>query len=386
MASFWLSHQISLIVFLSVVLVIAISNLIVLRRLRSYPPPPRYPRVSILVPARNEATNIEVCLRSLLTQEYPNYEVIVLDDASEDATPAIILRLQAEFPRLRALKGKPLPVDWLGKHWACQQLGEAAVGEILLFTDADTQHGPQTLLHAVSALFAEGADLLTAIPREETVTWAEKLTIPIIPWSILVFLPLALAYRLRVPTLSSSIGQFMMYRRHAYEAVGGYASVRLDVVDDIAMGRRIKAAGFRWHLADGVRDVRCRMYHNFHEVWEGFTKNVYASLGSSIPVFALVWLWMLIAFLEPVVVLALFLLGVPVPGAFTELAALAVGLSALLWFFSHWRFGFPLYLTALYPVTIALSFTIAMRSIVLATTGRSTWKGRTLARTKPRFW
>ena len=386
MSGFWIPHQLTVVIFLVALLAIAISNLYVLRRLGTYPPARRLPRVSVLVPARNEEANVGPCLRSLLAQDYPDFEVRVLDDESTDDTGRILAELAAEDPRLRVMHGKQLPPGWLGKHWACQQLGEAADGELLLFTDADTRHGENTLRHAVAAMAAEDADLLTAIPQEVVRTWSERLTVPFIPWSILVFLPLAIAYRLRMPALSSSIGQFMLFRRKAYESVGGYAAVRQDVVDDIAMGRAIKAAGFRWRLANGLPEVKCRMYHSFAEVWEGFSKNTYASLGASIPVFVFVWSWLALTFLEPPIGLILLAAGVPMPGFSTELAALAIGLSLLLWGISHWRFGFPLQLTLAYPLGVLLSYVIAMRSMVLALTGRSTWKGRTLLKTKPRFW
>jgi chlorobactene glucosyltransferase len=386
LSTFWIAHQFTIVVFLGVLLVIALSNLVVLRRLGTYPRPPRTPRVSILVPARNEEINIGPCLRSLLAQDYPDFEVIVLDDESQDRTGAIIAEIAAEDPRLRAITGKPLPPGWLGKHWACQQLGEAAGGELLLFTDADTRHEPHSVLYAVGALFHENADLLTAIPQEKVITFAEQITVPMIPWSILVFLPLAVAYRLRMPGLSSSIGQFMLFRRGVYEAVGGYASVRTDVVDDIAMGRRIKANGFRWRLANAMPEVKCRMYRNFSEAFEGLSKNAFASLGVSVPIFILVWLWMFLSFLEPLAGLLLLAFNAPLAGFSTELAAWAIGLSLLLWGLSAWRFGLPLHLTLFYPLIVTMTYVIAMRSLVLSLTGRSTWKGRTLLRTRARLW
>ena len=261
-----------------------------------------------------------------------------------------------------------------------------AKGELLLFTDADTRHNPQGLRHGVEALLSQKADLLSVLPHEEVVSWPEQLVVPMIAWSIFAFLPLALAYRVRLPMLSSTIGQFMLFRRSAYQAVGGYAAVREEVVDDIALGRRVKAAGLRWRLADGQSTVSCRMYRNFSEVWEGFSKNMFASLGSNIPFFLLAWLWQVVAFLEPLAVLVLLLLGVSFSALSLALAAAAVGVSLLLWGTYYGRFNFPIYLTLMYPVSVLFSATIAMRSMILSLRGQASWKGRKLERQRVKLW
>ena len=142
---------------------------------------------------------------------------------------------------------------------------------------------------ASAALEAEGADLLTAIPHEETVTWAERLAVPVIPWSIFTFLPLAVAYRYPFAALSATIGQYMLFRKSAYAAIGGHAAVRSDPVDDMALGRRIKGQGFRWRLADATRDVRCRMYRYAGQVFEGFSKNLFSAFGNRLLPFIAVW-------------------------------------------------------------------------------------------------
>ncbi len=146
-----------------------------------YPAQQGFPRVSILAPARNEEQNIGPCVESLLAQRYPNYEVIVLNDDSSDRTGEILAQFAVAGDRLRVVNGTPLPPGWLGKNWACHQLAQVADGELLLFVDADTRHSESMLEHAVAALEAEQADLLSAIPREEVVTWAERLVVPIIP-------------------------------------------------------------------------------------------------------------------------------------------------------------------------------------------------------------
>jgi chlorobactene glucosyltransferase len=386
MRPLWLYFEISVVGFVACLVLIALSNWRVLRRLDRYRLPVRTPRVSVLVPARDEEARIGDCVRSLLAQEYPDFEVVVLNDHSTDRTGEILADLGSGDARLRVLVGAGLPPGWLGKHWACQQLTEASDGELLLFTDADTKHGPRSVLHGVAALEAEGADLLTALPHEEAVTWAERLIVPVVPWAILTFLPLAIAYRRPSPALSATIGQYMLFRRSAYDRIGGHAAVRGDPVDDIALGRRIKAEGFCWRLADATRDVHCRMYQSAGQVFEGFSKNLFAGFGQRLLPFIGVWLWLAIVFLLPIAVLLVGLFGGPAPALDTVIAGFGVAFGLASWGICYLRFGFPVRMTSLYPVTILLAVYIAVRSFILALQGRATWKGRTLDQHPVRWW
>ena len=160
-----MQQQIGVACFLVVISTFAVSNLFMFRRLDRCREATRKPFVSVLLPMRNEEKNAEACIRSLLSQEYPAFELLVLDDESTDGTWDIVSRLAAEDPRVVAIKGLPLPGGWLGKHWACHQLAMAAKGEVLLFTDADTRHAPDSLAVGVNALVAEEADMITAFPR-----------------------------------------------------------------------------------------------------------------------------------------------------------------------------------------------------------------------------
>lgn len=381
----WPSHQTSLIVFVAVLLLIALSNVKALRRLGSWPLPRVFPRASILVPVRNEEHNVEPCLRSLLAQEYPDFELLVLDDESTDGTSEALAALSTEEHRLRVLKGRPLPQGWVGKHWACHQLAQAAAGELLLLTDADTRHHRHALRDAVTALLAESADLVSAIPREVAVSWAERLVVPIIPWSILCFLPLGLAHRLRVPALTVAVGQFMLFRHEAYEQVGGHAAFRDHTADDLAMVRLMVAKGLVWRLVDGRPRVRCRMYQGTRQVLEGFSKNLFAGFDYRIIPFVFVWLWLGLLFCEPPAILLLRAMVPGWSGPSPWLAAAAIAVSLLLWGITHWRFGFPLYLAFLYPLTMLLTVAIAMRSMVVTLSGRATWKGRRLGAPRVRW-
>jgi chlorobactene glucosyltransferase len=382
-SKFLIQILIGVLSFEMVLLAIVLSNWRILRRLKSNGLPDNPPRVSILVPARNEANTIEMCIRSLLAQEYPDFEVLVLDDHSTDDTWQIVARLVAADRRLQLIKGHPLPDDWLGKHWACHQLAQQARGELLLFTDADTRHHPDALADAVAAVQSEQADLLTVLPRQEVVSWGERLVVPLIPWSIGTFVPLALAYRLAWPALVVGIGQFMLFQRRAYHAIGGYEAIKQHVADDITLARRITARGLRWRLADGSERICCRMYRNYGQAREGLSKNLFGAFNFNAPLFIFVWVWLAVVFVGPPLLLVLHVVGLPVPLVVITLAGLAIGLALPSWGLVYWQFRLPLSLIFLYPLTIALAVYLAARSLMLSLTGQAIWKGRRVV--KPRI-
>jgi chlorobactene glucosyltransferase len=362
---------------LIVLLIISLSNLRYLRRLHIYPQPPNFPRFSVLVPARNEEENIGNCVSTLLSQDYPYFQVIVVDDNSTDRTWEILQKLASKDTRLKLLKGKPLPQDWLGKHWACHQLAQTADGELLLFVDADTTYQPDMLRHAAGAIIAEKAALISALPRQIVVTWSELLSVPALYFSILCGIPLGLTNRQRNPLLLAVIGQFMLFRREAYTAVGGYAGVRQNVVDDIAIGRKVIGMRFAYSLLDGNGQVSCRMYRNFHQTWTGLTKSTFASFNFDPFLLIFIQLIVLLIFVEPLIV---FIMGLvqPFPFDITAMAGLGVSLSLLLFGISHHRFQFPLYLVFLYPVSAIFMVVIAIASMVLTMQGKAKWKDRSM--------
>lgn len=382
----WLSHQRSLIYFLAAILLLCLSNLWAMRRLGRDPHPARWPRLSVLVPVRNEQDNVGACLHSLLEQDYPDFEVLVLDDHSSDGTPVVLENLPDPNKHLTILSGATLPEGWLGKHWACHQLAQRATGELLLFTDADTRHQPHSLREAVAALLAEQADLLSAWPRQEVGSWAERLAVPVLCWSIHSFLPLALAYRLSRPAFTAANGQFMLFRRSVYREIGGHRAVRQDVVDDLALVRRAAKHRLRWRLLDGGEYIRCRMYHDLAGVWEGFSKNLFAAFDHRLLPFLLVWLWLALVHWEPLIVLLWAQAKLPLPAHSVGLALGAIAITLLLWGLTCWRFKLPPHIALLYPWSILLALAIALRSIFLTLRGQTTWRGRTLLRPRVRWW
>jgi chlorobactene glucosyltransferase len=368
------SHEASLVAFLGLLVLISGSNLLGLHQLgragrKGARTPPDTPRVSVLVPARNEERNIAACVRSLLAQDYPN---------SGDDTARVLAACSADL-RLRVLSGLPLPPGWLGKNWACHQLGRAATGGLLLFTDADTRHDPQALRDAVAALYSERVDFLSVLPRQRMETWGERLVVPLLPWSQHTFFPIALFRRGRCSVLTTAIGQFMLFHRRAYVAVGGYERVRASVVDDLDLVNVVSKAGFRWTLLDGADRVSTRMYGSFCEAFNGFSKNLYARFRYNLPLFAFVWMWLVWVTWQPPILLILRATGAEtIPSAAVPYAAVATGLGFLLWFISDLRFRVPLGHVIVCPLTVLVALVIAVRSVVWHALGRGTWKDRPL--------
>jgi len=368
--------QSAIVASLVVLLIIALANMRYLRRLYSYPAPPAWPRCSVLVPARNEEDNIARCTGGLLAQDYPDFQVIVLDDNSTDRTWQILQGLAANDPKLMLIKGKPLPDDWLGKHWACHQLAQVADGELLVYVDADTSHEPGMLRGAAASMAAENTCLISALPRQIVVSWSEMLSIPAFYLGMLCGVPLELTRLQRNPLLFAILGQFLVFRRDTYDAAGGYAAVRHNVVDDIAIGRRVHTMGLKYKLLDGDGLVSCRMYRNFDQVWKGLTKSTFATFNFDPYFLTLMYTLVLIFFVSPPVVLGIGLAQPQVPMEITAMAGIAVFLNLVLWTVSHLRFHFPLYLVLIYPFSAIFMTVVALASMILTIQGKALWKGR----------
>jgi chlorobactene glucosyltransferase len=359
-------------------LVLSISNVIWLRLSSRRPRVTQGKKVSVLVPARDEEKNIARCLDSLLRQTYTNYEIIVLDDQSTDATWEIISTYAERYPGVvRAVSGEPLPGSgWAGKPHAMQQLAALARGEYLLFTDADTVHGGESIAWAVTNMEMHRADCISGYVFQEMNTIGEQCIVPATYIMSAMVLPLWLITALRAPGLSFAIGQVIMFRRRAFDAIGGYACVAGTISDDLAIARELKRAGFRQVFLDIQRHVRCRMYDGYRASFQGISKNLYDLARNRSVLFAAA-MTLLVAF----VVLPLALLPLQLltgnPGA--ELTVVCVLLFLAAWTLVLYDRGTRWWTPLLYPVLFIHLLYMAWWSIGQATTGRGvTWKGRTL--------
>lgn len=372
---------IGVILFQIIILLIVLSNRLIIHRARRHETLHTFPMVSILIPARNEERNIARCVCSLLASDYPSFEILVLDDQSWDNTRPILEQISVSNTRLKVLEGEPPPGNQVGKNWACSQLARQAQGDLFYFTDADTIHQPETLYSAVTALMGEKADLLTGFPRQEVKTWGERLLVPFFSWSLYCFNPLVLAYRLRLPLLSGSIGQMMLFRREAYFEVGGHENVSWSIVDDLMLTRQIKSAGLRWRVLHIADLISCRMYQNYREAYKGFVKNLFAAFDFRLLPYLFVFLWLMVVFWLPLIVLMLMILG-QAPQAQSNALILSITLSILLWIIPYQDMGIPYGLAFLYPITILANEWVAFQSLRHSMMGHLSWKGRRIPRSR----
>jgi len=235
------------------------------------PLPEPAPRVSIVVPAKDEQANIAACVQTLLAQDYPDLEVIVVDDRSTDGTAEIVRAIGAADPRVRLVQVGELPPGWFGKPHAMTSGAREAGGEWLWFVDADCRQAPGSLRAALAHTLAAGGDMLSLWPLLEMKGFAENLVLPLCGSILgLYFRP----QRVNDPESSAAFanGQFVLVRRSTYEAVGGHASVRDKLVEDISFARVVKGSGHRLLNAVGFDVFHTRMYDSLAGIWRGWTR------------------------------------------------------------------------------------------------------------------
>jgi chlorobactene glucosyltransferase len=345
--------------------------------------------VSVLVPARNEQGRIRECLASLVAQQPPVREIILLDDRSTDRTAEIARELGFDGDpdsRLRLIRGAELPDGWVGKNWACHQLARSAAPDSahLLFTDADTIHGQGCVAAALAHARKVRADLLSLWPDQITGSWSEKLVIPLGYLLFMSFQPFLLLGWLQadpsrarrwgfgrawLASLGVANGQFLLFRRESYLALGGHEALRDHLVEDIAFGRRVASRtgeGMRLVNADGIGLLKCRMYSDFAGVWEGFSKNLRPVFEESHHAFMLFG----------IVIFTLFLLPFLLLGSGICAAWIAVGLILLTRLVLTRRFRTSWFGFAAHPVAVTLALLIALNSWRLCLRRGIVWKGR----------
>jgi len=335
--------------------------------------PAEWPLVSIVVPARNEEREIRKAVTSFCTQDYAALEVIVVDDGSTDATPRILAELQARFGHLTVVKGQDPPEGWLGKPNALEIGRKHAKGEWLLFVDADVVYAPDLLRRVIPYVLRERAGMLFLYPRLTTGEVLEAAAMSTLYLAAFAVCPMFLVSRTKSKLLALGGGVFNLVRRDALEAGGAFESLRNAVVDDVGMGRVVKAAGYRQAVALAGPLIRIRMYDGFGETVEGFSKNAY-------PMFRRHW-WLLpipvvvgaLVSLLPYAGFALALAGgsVSVPASIS-LACMHVILAVLaLRFRQSWCIAF------LNPVRELCWWWIILRSFVRYRRHGVVWRGRT---------
>ena len=344
-------------------------------------PPSQPPLVSVIVPARNEARNIERCVQSLLRTNYPAVEVIVVDDQSSDGTGELARAAGLGDNRLRVIDNSPLPNGWFGKQWACTTGVAAARGQLFLFTDADTEHGQDLLARTVNVLQGESADLVSVVGTQEMRSFWERLLQPQVFWMLLARYggTESVSQARRAEDVIAN-GQYLLMRRDAYEAVGGHESVRDLVAEDLALAQRFHRAGRRVRLVRADAQLSTHMYASLGELIAGWGKNVYAGGIHAMPggvvgrlLFPLVLPLVPLLTLLPVLALALAIAHALGSG-WLLWASVCVGVNLVYWAVIYRGFEQSAWYALLYPLGAATVLYIIVRAIAR---GRNVgWKGR----------
>ena len=361
-----------------------IMNLVFFPRLQKEWPE-KQPKVSVLIPARDEASVISQTVQQVLAQTYSNFELIVLDDRSSDGTAESAMQAAGPDERFHLLPGEPLPPDWLGKNWACHQLSQTASTEILLFMDADVRLQPEALAALVAHMQRTRAKLLTTWPTQQTYSWGERLVVPLINFAILSYLPIIPVHYTPWRAFAAANGQCLLFSKSAYRKIGGHAAVRDQVVEDVALARRVKrlvrarsndkVAWRRYfssslRMADGNQLVSCRMYpQGWSQVRDGFSKNILGGHGNSIAFLLASTVFHWLVFIVPWVWLFFggdwWALGLGFTGIMLR------GLTAA---FTHQRIFDALWM----PLSVVLMTDIALHAVIWHYSGTANWKGRNL--------
>ncbi len=376
-------YQLAVAIILLVPFAIALRNFVSFATIRRGERPNGRPRVSVLVPARNEERAIAACVRSLAAQDYPDYEVLVLDDNSDDATASIVATVAETDPHVRLIRGEPLPHGWVGKNWACHQLAAAATGTWLIFTDADTEHHASGISACIAFSERSNVEFFSGVPDYDLPTFWEQVIVPMVVFLYFAYLPNRWITERRDAQFSAANGQLLAITRNAYERIGGHEAVRSQLVEDVWLGRAAKRAGIRTALANAVSIIRCRMYTSLGEIVSGFSKNLFPGFDYSLIGLAFFLITTLLLYVAPLV----FVIVAVSMGRYTAdlfwipLAQLAIagamrGLMAI-------RFRMRWQQILYHGLSAAMISAIALNSARWAFSRRGAeWKGRTYSRAR----
>ncbi|WP_158282149.1 glycosyltransferase [Salipaludibacillus keqinensis] len=328
-------------------------------------------KVSVLIPLRNEQRNVGPLLASLKKLTYENLEFILLDDGSVDNTKELLVKEINGDRRFTIIEGKPLPAKWIGKVHACHQLSKEANGEYFLFLDADVRVHPDTVQRSLHA-FSKNTGLISGFPQYPLRSFLGHLLVPMQHFVIYLHLPVVLANHTRWAATTAAHGAYMMFRRDAYERIGGHEIVKHSLVEDVHITREIKRHGFYVKLVNNTNTIICHMYETNKEVWDGFSKNLFPGLGRNpFLVFALIIFYLL---------MFIFPLPLAIYGAITGnlllmtplFFTMSIKLSIDLMTRQKW------WLFILTPFSVIFMLMLMVYSMYLGLFRRGfTWKGRT---------
>lgn len=339
------------------------------------------PKVSVLVPAKDEAANIGSCLNSLLAQHYPNFEVLVVDDRSTDETPAIVSGMAKRDSRLRLVRVKSLPDGWTGKCHALHFAQQMATGEWLLFIDADATLHPDCLSVVLRDAIDADAGLASVLPRMEMRSFWERVVQPLAATFLMTLFPLPRVNDRRRSDYGFANGQFLLMRRTAYDAIGGHEAVKDKFCEDINLGRLIKQKGLGLRVVVAPALASVRMYSSLSQIMRGWTRIFYAAVDANAKYLgaftAAFFLLSALPYLVIPICLAAILSGSAGPLAWTMLLMAIVHdvLQTALYVRAFAAGQTPLRLLVWRPIAIGMMLAILLKTIRLCQTHQVVWRG-----------
>jgi glycosyltransferase involved in cell wall biosynthesis len=241
--------------------------------------PVEFPKVSLLIPARNEEAVIGRLLFGLQQLDYPDFEVIVCNDHSSDNTEEILNWFAGDEERIHWFLGERLPEYWLGKNFACHQLAQKAKGKYLIFLDSDVELSADAVTKAVSFFQEKKLSLLSVFPQQKMETFPEQMIVPVMNWILQSLLPMILVQKTKFASLSAANGQLMMFEAESYRNYLWHSKVRNQNVEDIRLARMVKSEGLKMAVLLGNNDIYCRMYRHLDEAILGFSRNIHEYFG-----------------------------------------------------------------------------------------------------------
>ncbi len=372
MFNYLINQQLNILVFFLIIFLNSIFNLFRIKNLKKVEDlKENFPKISILIPARNEEKNIEKCVRSILNQNLKNFELIVLNDASEDNTLEILKRIQNEDSRLKIIDNKTLKEGWLGKPNACQILYENSRGDILIFLDADTFHKENSISKGISFLLKNNLDFVSVFPQEIVDSFFEKIIVPFMNFALMAFYPL-------IPFAN---GQFTIYKRDVLDKIGGFEKIKDEVLDDIKMVNLLRKLKFKIKILSGKDISFCRMYHDTKSLFMGFIKSYFAIFDYHFLLSIFVFTYLIFAFFYPYILIYLI-----IKYSFNQINYLNMFLIFMLsysiFLLTYFKFKYPLFYSILFQITILINSIIGYLSIFYTLTNRRVWKGRLITKKK----
>ena len=334
--------------------------------------------VSVLIPVRNEESQIGTCLASIKNQTYSKLEILVLNDRSQDGTDKVVQECADLDPRVRVIAGSDPPEGWIGKNWACHQLFQQSSGRFLLFVDADTMLTEDTITAAVHQAELLESDLLTVIPHRMTACAAGRLLFPLMDWMLFCWLPIRLAHKKTNRFLSATFGQFMLFRREAYESIGGHFTIAGEPLDDFCLGRKTKSKGLQWALFQGTGTVAVAASSSNRETIRSVSRSLFPALNYSLSVFVLLTLTFSAVGFLPLLTLVNGALWANQEYQRLVISACSLCLILASWYIVCRKFHHSLLLPLFHPLSTFFMLLVGYHSVISYAFQITHWKGRNI--------